>query len=61
MEESCDGLVDFWIDGLLDKWIGLMASIIEVTNVSKSYRRDSLEIPVLSNISLAIPDGEFLH
>jgi putative ABC transport system ATP-binding protein len=60
MEESCDGLVDFWIDGLLDKWIGLMASIIEVTNVSKSYRRDSLEIPVLSNISLAIPDGEFL-
>jgi putative ABC transport system ATP-binding protein len=37
-----------------------MASIIEVTNVAKSYRRDSLEIPVLSNISLSIPDGEFL-
>jgi putative ABC transport system ATP-binding protein len=34
--------------------------MIEVTNVSKSYRRDSLEVPVLSNITLSIPDGEFL-
>jgi putative ABC transport system ATP-binding protein len=37
-----------------------MASIIEVKNVAKSYRRDSLEIPVLSNISLSVPEGEFL-
>jgi putative ABC transport system ATP-binding protein len=34
--------------------------MIDVTNVSKSYRRDSLEIPVLRNISLNIPEGEFL-
>jgi putative ABC transport system ATP-binding protein len=35
-------------------------SLIEVQNLSKSYRRDSLEIPVLRNISLTVPDGEFL-
>jgi putative ABC transport system ATP-binding protein len=34
--------------------------MIEVHNVSKSYRRDSLEIPVLSNITLDVPEGEFL-
>jgi len=33
---------------------------IRVKNVSKSYYRDSLEIPVLTNISLEIPEGEFL-
>lgn len=37
-----------------------MASLIEVTNVSKAYHRDSMEIPVLTNISLSIPLGEFL-
>ncbi len=37
-----------------------MSAMIEVQDVSKSYRRDSLEIPVLSNISLSVPDGEFL-
>jgi len=36
-----------------------MASIIEVQNVSKSYWRDSFEIPVLNNITLSVPDGEF--
>jgi putative ABC transport system ATP-binding protein len=35
-------------------------SLIEVQNVYKSYRRDSLEIPVLRNISLTIPGGEFV-
>jgi putative ABC transport system ATP-binding protein len=35
-------------------------SFIEVENLSKSYRRDSLEIPVLKNISLAVPEGEFI-
>jgi len=35
-------------------------ALIEVENVSKSYQRDSLEIPVLRNISLSIPEGEFL-
>lgn len=34
--------------------------MIEVSNVSKSYRRDALEVPVLSHITLNIPDGEFL-
>ncbi len=37
-----------------------MASLIEVTNVSKAYHRDSMEIPVLTNISLSVPLGEFL-
>ncbi len=36
------------------------APLIEVQNLFKSYRRDSLEIPVLRDISLSIPEGEFL-
>jgi putative ABC transport system ATP-binding protein len=35
-------------------------SIVQVRGVSKSYRRDSMTIPVLNDISLEIPDGEFL-
>jgi putative ABC transport system ATP-binding protein len=34
--------------------------MIEVKNVSKSYRRDAIEVPVLSNITLHVPEGEFL-
>src|SRR3989304_1441374 len=34
--------------------------IIEIKNLFKSYRRDSLEIPVLNDISLDVPEGEFL-
>lgn len=34
--------------------------MIEVHNISKSYRRDSLEVPVLSNITIDVPEGEFL-
>jgi len=34
--------------------------LIEIHNVSKSYRRDSLEIPVLSNITLSIGEGDFI-
>jgi putative ABC transport system ATP-binding protein len=34
--------------------------IIAIQNLSKSYRRDSLEIPVLNDISLNVPEGEFL-
>jgi putative ABC transport system ATP-binding protein len=34
--------------------------MIDVTNVSKSYRRDAIEIPVLSNITIRVPEGEFL-
>ncbi len=37
-----------------------MAAIINVKNVSKSYWRDSLEIPVLNNITLDVQEGEFL-
>src|SRR5258706_13895504 len=37
-----------------------MPPLIEIQNVSKSYRRESLEIPVLQNISLAIAEGEFI-
>ena len=35
-------------------------ALIEVQNLSKSYRRDSLEIPVLRNISLNVEEGEFI-
>ena len=35
-------------------------ALIEVQNLSKSYRRDSLEIPVLRNISLNVNEGEFI-
>ena len=35
-------------------------SLVSVHNVSKSYWRDSFEIPVLNNISFEIPEGEFL-
>ena len=37
-----------------------MPPLIEIRNVSKSYRRDSLEIPVLRNISLEIASGDFV-
>ena len=37
-----------------------MPDIIQVLNVTKSYWRDSLEIPVLHNMSLKIAEGEFL-
>lgn len=35
-------------------------SLVSVHNISKSYWRDSLEIPVLQDISFEIPEGEFL-
>lgn len=35
-------------------------AIIEIKDVSKSYHRDSLRIPVLENITLSVPEGEFL-
>jgi len=37
-----------------------MPPLIEIRSVSKSYRRDSLEIPVLRNISLEIAAGDFV-
>jgi len=35
-------------------------SLVSVQNISKSYWRDSLEIPVLTNISFDVPEGEFV-
>jgi putative ABC transport system ATP-binding protein len=35
-------------------------SLVLIQNISKSYWRDSLEIPVLNNISLEIQTGDFL-
>ena len=37
-----------------------MANIIEIKDVSKSYRRDSIETPVFSEINLFVEEGEFL-
>jgi putative ABC transport system ATP-binding protein len=35
-------------------------NIVAVQGVSKSYKRDSIKIPVLENINLAVPEGEFM-
>jgi putative ABC transport system ATP-binding protein len=35
-------------------------AMIKVDHVTKSYRRDSIEIPVLRDISIDVPTGEFL-
>ncbi len=37
-----------------------MTELIQVDNVSKSYWRDSFEIPVLSDLSLSVKQGEFM-
>lgn len=34
--------------------------IVEIKDLNKSYYRDHLEIPVLDNINLQVPEGEFL-
>jgi putative ABC transport system ATP-binding protein len=35
-------------------------AIIQIRGVSKSYRRDSMAIPVLRGITLDVPEGEFI-
>jgi putative ABC transport system ATP-binding protein len=37
-----------------------MSELIQVKNLSKSYWRDSFEIPVLSNINISVSEGDFL-
>jgi putative ABC transport system ATP-binding protein len=37
-----------------------MSALIQIQNVSKSYYRDSFEIPVLNDISLEVPEGQFM-
>src|SRR5580704_11274754 len=34
--------------------------LIELTDVTKSYRRDTQEIPVLDRVSITVPVGEFM-
>ncbi len=43
----------------MDKEKEMAEPIISIQNIFKSYRRDSLEIPVLNDISLAVEEGEF--
>jgi putative ABC transport system ATP-binding protein len=38
----------------------LNGAIIQVNNLKKSYKRDSMVIPVLQNISLSVDEGDFL-
>ena len=35
-------------------------NVVEIKNVDKTYYRDRLPIPVLRNISLAVPQGEYI-
>ena len=37
-----------------------MQSLLELQNVSKSYRRGKETVPVLENLSLSLFPGEFL-
>ncbi len=34
--------------------------IVQIRNVTKNYQRDDFEIPVLQNLSIDVPEGEFL-
>src|SRR3982750_3165552 len=34
--------------------------LIELRDVSKSYRRDAIEIAVLNRVSITVPEGDFL-
>ena len=35
-------------------------ALIELRDVTKSYKRDALEIPVLDRVSISVPEGDFL-
>jgi putative ABC transport system ATP-binding protein len=35
-------------------------ALIELRDVTKSYRRDAIEVPVLDRVSITVPDGDFL-
>ena len=35
-------------------------ALIELGDVSKTYRRDAIEIPVLERVSISVPEGDFL-
>jgi putative ABC transport system ATP-binding protein len=38
----------------------MSVALVRLENISKSYHRDSLKIPVLDNISLDVAEGDFL-
>src|SRR5260370_38362168 len=35
-------------------------ALIELRDVTKTYRRDAIEIPVLDRVSISVPDRDFL-
>src|SRR5260370_34375688 len=35
-------------------------ALIELQDVTKSYQRDAIEIPVLERVSISVPEGDFL-
>src|SRR5260370_15271179 len=35
-------------------------NLIELREVSKTYKRDAIEIPVLDRVSISVSEGEFL-
>src|SRR5216117_3500486 len=35
-------------------------ALIQLTDVSKTYKRDQIEIPVLAGVSITVPEGDFL-
>jgi putative ABC transport system ATP-binding protein len=35
-------------------------ALIEISHLAKVYRRDALEIPVLNDVNLKVPEGEFV-
>jgi len=35
-------------------------ALIELREVTKSYRRDAIEVPVLERVSITVPEGDFL-
>jgi len=37
-----------------------MSEIIGISNLTKSYWRNNIEIPVLQNLNLEVENGEFL-
>ena len=35
-------------------------ALIELRDVTKTYKRDSMEIPVLDHVTISVPSGEYL-
>src|ERR1700687_3614688 len=35
-------------------------ALIELRDVSKSYKRDAIEIPVLEGVTISVPEGDYL-